>query len=459
MKNDLNSKWDQLSVHIESLMKTHNIPGVSIGIYKSGEFLTTGFGVTSVDNPLPVTDKTLFQIGSITKTFTCTVIMRLVELGKLDLDAPLRSYYPEFKVSDEETSSKVSIYHLLAHTAGWLGDFFIGTGSGEDAMAKYASRMSELDQVSPLGSNVSYNNSGFYLLGYLIELVSGKSYEETLNELVLEPLGLIDCLLEPSQVMVNRFSVGHRVTDGIAEVAIPWALPRAAYPAGGLTSNVNDLLKYSKFHIDGGKTHNGDQILNVKTVEKMQTPQETIWADKELVGLSWFINNEDGKKIILHGGGTVGQVSTLQFIPEDEFAFAILTNSNSGGQLITSVRKWILKEYAGVEIEDPKPIDIPIEKKKECEGRYVLPRLGYTDIRVLGGKLIAQDVSLGGFPTEDTPPVPTPPPYTLEYIENDRLIVVDGPFKNVKYDIFRDKNGAVKWLRGAGRIQNREPMP
>ncbi len=180
MKNDLNSKWDQLSVHIESLMKTHNIPGVSIGIYKSGEFLTTGFGVTSVDNPLPVTDKTLFQIGSITKTFTCTVIMRLVELGKLDLDAPLRSYFPEFKVSDEETSSKISIYHLLTHTAGWLGDFFIGTGSGEDAMAKYASRMSELDQVSPLGSNVSYNNSGFYLLGYLIELVSGKSYEETL---------------------------------------------------------------------------------------------------------------------------------------------------------------------------------------------------------------------------------------------------------------------------------------
>ena len=211
MNNDLNNKWDQLSIFIENSMKKHNIPGVSIGIYNSGEVLTAGFGITSVENPLPVTDKTLFQIGSITKTFTCTAIMRLVEMGKLDLDVPLRSYYPDFKVSDEETSSKVTIYHLLTHSAGWLGDFFIETGSGKDAMAKYVCRMSELEQVSPLGSNVSYNNSGFYLLGYLIELVAGKSYEETLNELVLEPLGLKDCLLEPSHVMFNVLSVVHSV--------------------------------------------------------------------------------------------------------------------------------------------------------------------------------------------------------------------------------------------------------
>jgi len=458
MNNDLNNKWDQLSIFIENSMKKHNIPGVSIGIYNSGEVLTAGFGITSVENPLPVTDKTLFQIGSITKTFTCTAIMRLVEMGKLDLDTPLRSYYPDFKVSDEETSSKATIYHLLTHSAGWLGDFFIETGSGKDAMAKYVGRMSELDQVSPLGSNVSYNNSGFYLLGYLIELVAGKSYEETLNELVLEPLGLKDCLLEPSQVMVNRFSVGHRVVDGTAEVAVPWALPRAAYPAGGLTCNVNELLKYAKFHIDGGKTHNGDQLLKGETIEKMQTPQETYWGEKEFVGLSWFITNENDKKIIDHGGGTVGQVSTLQFIPEDEFAFAIFTNADTGGQLIESARKWILKEYIGIEIEDPLPIEVPIEKKKECEGRYILPRLGYTDIRLLGERLIAQDVSTGGFPTEDTPLAPEPPPYTLTYIEEDRLVVTDGKFKNTKIEIIRDKTGAFKWFRHGGRIHLREPI-
>ncbi len=458
MNNDLSNKWDQLSIYIENSMKTHNIPGVSIGIYNSGEVLTTGFGITSVENPLPVTDRTFFQIGSITKTFTCAAIMLLVEMGKLDLHEPIRSYYPDFKVSDEKTSSKATIYHLLTHTAGWLGDFFIDTGPGKDAMARYAGRMSELDQVSPLGSNISYNNSGFYLLGYLIELVVGKPYEETLNELVLKPLGLKDCLFEPSQVMVNRFSVGHRVVDGTAEVAVPWALPRAAYPAGGLICNVNELLNYAKFHINGGKTDSGEQLLKGENIEKMHTPQETYWGEKELVGLSWFINIENGKKIILHSGGTVGQVSTLQFIPEHDFAFAILTNSDIGGQLIESTRKWILKEYIGIEIEDPQPISVPIEKKKECEGRYVLPRLGYTDIRLLGERLIAQDVSTGGFPTEDTPPDPAPPPCTLTHIEEDRLVVTDGQFKNSKIEIIRDKAGAFKWFRGGGRIHIREPI-
>jgi hypothetical protein len=339
-----------------------------------------------------------------------------------------------------------------------LGDFFIDTGPGKDAMARYADRMSELDQVSPLGSNVSYNNSGFYLLGYLIELVVGKPYEESLKELVLEPLRLKDCFFEPSQVMVNRFSVGHRIVNGTAEVAVPWALPRAAYPAGGITCNVNELLNYAKFHIDGGKTASGEQLLKGETIKKMHAPHETYWGEKELVGLSWFINIENNNKIILHGGGTVGQFSTLQLIPDHKFAFAIFTNADSGRQLIESARKWILKEYIGIKIEDPQLIDVPIEKKKECEGRYVLPRLGYTDIRLLGERLIAQDVSTGGFPTEDTPPAPTPPPYTLAHIEENRLVVTDGQFKNSKIEIISDKTGDYKWYRQGGRIHIREPI-
>ncbi|MCK5635237.1 MAG: beta-lactamase family protein, partial [Anaerolineales bacterium] len=178
MKGDQGNKWDQLSHYIEELMEKFNVPGVSIGILNSGEVLSAGFGITSVENPLPITNKTLFQIGSITKTFTCTAIMRLMEKGKIDLDAPIRSYFPGFKVSDEETASTVTIRHLLTHTSGWLGDFFIDTGPGKDAMAKYADRMSELVQVSPLGSIVSYNNSGYYLLGHIIELITEKTYEE-----------------------------------------------------------------------------------------------------------------------------------------------------------------------------------------------------------------------------------------------------------------------------------------
>ena len=125
MKDDQRNTWDHLSRHVEELMKKYNVPGVSMGLFNSGEVFSGGFGITSVENPLPVTSRTLFQIGSITKTFTCTAIMRLGEMGKIDLDVPIRSYFPEFRVSDEETSSKATIRHLLTHTSGWLGDFFL----------------------------------------------------------------------------------------------------------------------------------------------------------------------------------------------------------------------------------------------------------------------------------------------------------------------------------------------
>ena len=457
MKGDQGNKWDQLSHYIEELMEKFNVPGVSIGILNSGEVLSAGFGITSVENPLPTTNKTLFQVGSITKTFTCTAIMRLVEKGKIDLDAPLRSYFPGFKVSDEETASTVTIRHLLTHTSGWLGDFFIDTGPGKDAMAKYAERMTELVQVSPLGSIVSYNNSGYYLLGHIIELITEKTYEEAISELVIEPLGLENCFFSPSDVMVNRFSVGHRVEDGLAAVAKPWSFPRAAYAAGGLSCNVDALLKYADFHLDGGVNYAGEQILETDSIQMMQTPQENIWGDEEFVGLSWFTSIEKGKKIVSHSGGTVGQGAILELIPEYDFAFAILMNSDSGAQLIESARKWCLKEYVGIEIEDPMPIDVPMDKKKECEARYVLPGYTYTDILINGEMLVAQDVPTGGFPTEETPPAPTPPPYTIAFIEEDRLLILDGKSKGATAELFRDTTGVIKWLRKGGRLHTREP--
>lgn len=451
-------RWERLSRHVEALMAKHHLPGVSVGIYNAGEIICDGFGVTSVDNPLPVTNKTLHQIGSITKTFTCTAIMRLVEMGKIELDAPVRSYLPRFKVCDEEASAKATIRNLLTHTSGWLGDFFIDTGSGEDAGAKYAERMAELEQISPLGSQFSYNNSGFYLLGHLVALITEKPFEEALAELVLEPLQLENCYLRPADVMVHRFAVGHRVQEGGASVAKPWALPRAVYPAGGIVTNVDELLKYAALHMGDGKAPDGEQILSADSIAMMQTPQARVWGDEETVGLSWFIDFEQGTKIVSHGGGTVGQITRLEFLPHHDLAYAILTNANSGDHVIRSTRKWILKEYAGIETEDAEPIDVPVEKMKEYEGRYTLPRLKYTDIRVLGERLVAQDVPTGGFPTEDTPPPPAPPPYSLKFVEDDRLIVVDGPFKDAKMEIIRDANGAIKWLRYGRRLYIREPI-
>ncbi|NIP34966.1 MAG: serine hydrolase, partial [Thermoplasmata archaeon] len=103
-------------------MREFHVPGVAVGVLHGDETFTEGLGVTNVDHPIAVDETTLFQIGSITKTFVGTLAMRLVETGKLELDAPIRTYLPDFRVLDEEASEKATMRHLFTHTAGWVGD-------------------------------------------------------------------------------------------------------------------------------------------------------------------------------------------------------------------------------------------------------------------------------------------------------------------------------------------------
>lgn len=155
---ELQKKLTELATELE-------VVGVSAGVLVDGEEHYAFHGVTNVDNPLDVDSATLFQFGSTGKTFTATAIMRLVEQGRVDLDAPVRRYVPEFTVADEGVSEKASVLQLLNHTAGWDGDMFDDTGDGDDALAKYVAAMARLQQVTPLGRAVSYNNASLSLAG------------------------------------------------------------------------------------------------------------------------------------------------------------------------------------------------------------------------------------------------------------------------------------------------------
>src|SRR5206468_4282575 len=148
--------FDRVCDAIRASMEETQTPGVAVGMLHQGEEEVAGFGVTSIENPLEVTPDTLFQIGSITKTFTGTVAMRLVERGELDLDAALRTYLPHLKLSDADVAARVTMRHLLTHTGGWIGDYFDDVGPGEDALARVCSSMSELPQLTPLGDVWSY---------------------------------------------------------------------------------------------------------------------------------------------------------------------------------------------------------------------------------------------------------------------------------------------------------------
>ena len=166
-------RLSELHAWVQGLIKEHRVPGVALGLLVDGAEHTMCFGVTSVESSLPVDEHTLFQIGSTTKTITATAVMRLVEQGRADPDAPVRSYLPDLALSDLQTATQVTVRHLLNHTAGWLGDFFEHTGDGDDALGRYVAALSRLPQITPLGSVWSYNNAAFNVAGRVIEAVTG----------------------------------------------------------------------------------------------------------------------------------------------------------------------------------------------------------------------------------------------------------------------------------------------
>ena len=181
---------DEILALVRRKMAEYRVPGVGLGLWHDQALHLHGLGVTSLDDPRPITADTLFTIASISKTMTATAVMRLVEQGRLDLHAPVRKALPEFQVRDEAVSASVTPWHLLTHTPGWEGQLTT-EDRGAEALAHFVSTiMPALPQLAPPGRVWSYNNAGFALSGRLLEVVTGRAVHDALRELVFAPLGL-----------------------------------------------------------------------------------------------------------------------------------------------------------------------------------------------------------------------------------------------------------------------------
>jgi CubicO group peptidase (beta-lactamase class C family) len=433
--------FDRVCDAVRASMEETQTPGVAVGLLHEGEEHVAGFGVTSTENPLEVTPDTLFQIGSITKTFTGTAAMRLVERGDLDLDAPVRTYLPDLKLSDENVAARVTTRHLLTHTGGWIGDYFDDFGSGDDALARMTEALAVLPQLTPLGEVWSYNNAGFYLAGRVIETITGKPYETALHELVLEPLGLEHAFFHQDDVMTRRFAVGHlRNEDGPPNVARPWGIGRAHHAAGGIAATVGDLLRYARFHMG-----DGDGVLQRATLDEMQTSQLEVGSIFEHVGITWSISDRTGARLVGHSGGTNGQQALFFFAPEHDFAFAILTNHQRGSEVAAAARASAL-EAIGAREPEREALDLDVD---EYLGRYE-SALIEAELRRDDGTLVLAVAPKGGFPKKDSPPPPAPPPEPVAFYAPNRLFATGGTPGEA--DFLRAEDGSIAWFRVGGRV-------
>lgn len=448
MNTTPDQNFKKISQRVQKEMKRLNVPGVAIGVYHKGKEWSAGFGVTSMEHPLPVTSDTLFQVGSISKTFTGTALMMLAEQGKVDLDAPVRRYLKDLKLKDENVAKKVTLRHLLTHTGGWVGDYFNNFGDGDDSLAKMVKDIAKLPQVQPLGKIWSYNNTGFNIASRVIEVVTKKPYEQAVQEMILNPLGLSMTFFYPSDILfTHRFVVGHYKEKKKIKVARPWAIGRAGNGVGGVVSTVKELLQYARFHMG-----NGQKIIKRKSLEAMRKKQVNAGGRGDM-GITWFIRYADDLTAYAHGGATHGQQAYFFYIPEKDFAFAILTNSDDGGVITAQTFGWALDLYFGVKLKSPKPLAKP-QELQEFVGRYKIGTECF-DLKVKGKYLVYHHIPLGGFPTPDTPPGPALPPMRFAFYQQDHLIGLDEPYDGALADIIRDGKGRVEYFRVGGRAHKK----
>ena len=198
---------------------------------------------------------------------------------------------------------------------------------------------------------------------------------------------------------------------------------------------------------------NGDRIIKRKTLEAMRRKQVNAGGRGDM-GITWFLRYADNLTAYAHGGATHGQQAYFFYIPEKDFALAILTNSDDGGILTAKTFGWALELYFNIKLKSPKPIETPVVELKEYIGRYEIGTECF-DIKVKGKYLIYHHIPLGGFPTPDTPPGPARPSMRFAFYEKDKLIGLDEPYDGALGDILRNDKGRVEYFRVGGRAHKK----
>jgi CubicO group peptidase (beta-lactamase class C family) len=325
-------------------------------------------GVVNRNTGVRATPDSVFQIGSVTKVWTASLVMQLVAEGLVDLDAPVRRYLPEFGVVDPAASRTVTVRQLLSHTGGFDGDLFEDFGRGDDALDKLIAWMrTNARQVHPPGEMQSYANSGYCVLGAMIARLRGGTWESVMRERLIEPLGVTHMALFAEEAVMFRVAVGH--LGERQEVASRWQLPRSNAPAGSTPSAApRELVRLGRMFLADGLAEDGTRVLPAGTFAAMREPQialpvlsrrsTTHW------GLGFMLFTWDGAGVVGHDGGVVGQNTFWRIVPDRDVVVALTVNGGAAGALFDDVIPPILAETAGIRVPPravppAEPVDAP----------------------------------------------------------------------------------------------------
>lgn len=436
----------EIEAFVYEQMDIWQVPGVAIGIFDRDDVEFAGFGITNIETGQPVRPETLFQIGSISKIFAATLAMSLVDAGLLDLDAPVTTYVPDLVLSDPDARDTITIRHLLTHRAGFYGDRFDDTGIGDDALERAVRAFADLPQQTAPGELYTYCNAGFDLVGLAIQRVLGVPYETAMRERIFAPLGLERSTFFASEAIRHSVAVGHEIggEDG-QTVADPWPIPRRSNPAGGVTSNVAELIRFAVMHLRDGAIGT-TRILSEASARAMRRSHGPADPSHER-GLGWAIRTAGHREIVEHGGATNGFMARLLLVPGEQFAMAILTNGDQGSALHGAVAAKALERRFGVTTPAPVGVALPPDQLSRFTGTY---RHGLADAVIsLDGETLWMDrVSHNPFSGETR----DLGRHRLLPISETVFVVDGGVLGGSVGDLVLNADGTVRFMRFGGRL-------
>ena len=318
-EGDLEATVDAL---VAEVMADGEVPGISVAISRAGRaILAKGYGEADVENAVPATESTVYRIGSVTKQFTAAAIMLLVERGEVGLDDPVTRFLPDY----DTHGRTISVHQLLNHTCGIKGYTEMPEFWKQGRNDLSADEMIELFGSVPLefepGEKYQYSNSGYYLLGLIVEKASGRTYEDFLRDEIFRPLELAESwYLDNAPIVPNR-AEGYEVRDGVVVNDDPLSM-RLPYSAGSLGSSVRNLLSWQRSLVSG-------TLLSKESYTAMTTPGRLNSGEAMTYGYGLVVGELEGHRKISHGGGINGFRAQLAWYPEEELTVVVLANSGS----------------------------------------------------------------------------------------------------------------------------------
>jgi CubicO group peptidase (beta-lactamase class C family)/D-alanyl-D-alanine dipeptidase len=374
-QHDYASVAEELSKFIQHEMQDKQLPAFSIALVDDQQTVwAQGFGYADPDKKIPATAETIYRIGSVSKLFTDIGVMQQVERGRLNLDAPIQTYLPDFRPKNP-FGTPITLRELMSHRSGLLREPPVGNyfDPSELSLAAMVRSLNDTTLVYPPETHTKYSNAGVAVVGYVLEHRSGEPFASYLQHAVLQPMGLDDSAFQPEPRLMVRLAKAYMWSnDGKLFQAPTFELGMA--PAGCMYSTVEDLGRFVSVLFNGGRGANG-QVVRNDTLGKMWTPQFAKAGQTSPYGLGFHLAQLDGHREVEHGGAIYGFATQLAALPDDKLGVVAVTTMDGANAVVNHVAevalRLMLAAKQGKALPDIEETSaIPLARVRQLEGRY-----------------------------------------------------------------------------------------